>query len=90
MSAFCTPHDLSSGVVLDNFMSIDAAAEYSGYNAQYFRRLMRRGAIEGGKIGQVWLVSIASIDAYLKEIRESGDRRYGPRVYHAYVDDRDR
>jgi hypothetical protein len=41
-------------------MSIDAAVEYSGYNAQYFRRLMRKDAIEGVKIGQIWLVSIES------------------------------
>jgi hypothetical protein len=85
MSAFSAPQDVSSGVVLDSYMSIDAAVEYSGYNAQYFRKLMRKGAIEGVKIGQVWLVSIKSLDAYLESIRKSGDRRYGPRVYHEYV-----
>ncbi len=31
---------------------IDAAVEYSGYNAQYLRRLMRKGAIDGVKVGQ--------------------------------------
>jgi excisionase family DNA binding protein len=79
------PQDISTGVVLDNYMSIDAAVEYSGYNAQYFRKLMRKGVIEGVKIGQVWLVNIESLDTYLEGIRKSGDRRYGPRVYHEYV-----
>jgi hypothetical protein len=85
MAIYRDPQDVSSGVVLDGHMSIDAAVEYSGYNAQYFRRLMRKGAIEGVKIGQIWLVSIESLDAYLESIRESDDRRYGPRVYHEYV-----
>jgi excisionase family DNA binding protein len=85
MAIYRDPQDVSSGVVLDGYMSIDAAVEYSGYNAQYFRRLMRKGAIEGVKLGQVWLVSIESLDAYLESIRFSDDRRYGPRVYHEYV-----
>lgn len=85
MSVFLEPQDVSTGVVLDNYMSIDAAAEYSGYNPQYFRRLMRRGAIKGLKLGQVWLVEIASLDAYLKDVRETRDRRYGPRVYQEYA-----
>lgn len=61
MSAFSDPHKISVGVVVDNYMSIDAAAEYSGYNPRYFRKLMRSGAIEGIKIGQVWLVRISSL-----------------------------
>lgn len=88
MSAFSDPQEVSSGVVLDNYMSIEAAAEYSGYNPQYFRKLMRSGAIEGIKIGQVWLVSIESLDAYLKTMQRSGDRRYGPRVYQEYMSEK--
>ncbi len=58
------------------------AAECSGYNLQYLRRLLRTGSIEGLKIGQVWLVEIASLDAYLAEVRKTSDRRCGPCVYH--------
>ena len=36
-----------------------AAAEYSGYNEQYLRRLLRAGRLEGIKIGQVWLIETA-------------------------------
>jgi excisionase family DNA binding protein len=88
MSAFSQPHEISTGVVLDNHMSIQAATEYSGYNTQYLRRLVRAGAIEGIKVGQVWLVSIASLDTYLERIRNSDDRRYGPRVYQEYMSDK--
>jgi hypothetical protein len=66
-------------------MSINAAVEYAGYNAQYFRRLMRKGATEGVKVGQIWLVSIVTLDAYLESIRVSAGQRYGPRVSHEYV-----
>jgi hypothetical protein len=52
MSFFSTPHDVSVGMVLDNHMSVQAAAEYSGYNVQYLRRLVRRGEVEGVKVGQ--------------------------------------
>lgn len=36
--------------------SVKAAAEYSGCNEQYLRRLLRAGRLEGVKIGQVWLI----------------------------------
>ena len=85
MSIFTSPHDISAGVVLDNHMSTQAAAEYSGYNVQYFRRLMRAGVIDGIKVGQMWLVNIDSLDAYLKSVRQTDDRRYGPRVYQEYI-----
>jgi excisionase family DNA binding protein len=74
-----------AGPVLDNHMSIQAAAEYSGYNLQYLRRIVRQGEVEGVKVGQVWLVDLASLDAYLKRVQNTDDRRYGPRVYQAYV-----
>jgi excisionase family DNA binding protein len=85
MSATSTPHDGPTGVVLDTHMSVQAAAEYSGYNVQYLRRLVRRGEVEGVKVGQVWLVAIASLDAHLKRVQSTDDRRYGPRVYQAYI-----
>jgi excisionase family DNA binding protein len=71
--------------VLDNHMSIQAAAEYSGYNLQYLRRIVRKGEVEGVKVGQVWLVNLASLDAYLKRVQNTDDRRYGPRVYQTYI-----
>jgi hypothetical protein len=43
---------------------------------------MRKGVVEDVKVGQIWLVSIESLDAYLESIRELDDH---PRVYHEYV-----
>ena len=84
MNALSSPHD-NGGRVLDNHMSIQAAAEYSGYNLQYLRRIVRKGEVEGVKVGQVWLVNLASLDAYLKRVQNTDDRRYGPRVYQTYI-----
>ena len=52
-----------SGVVLDRHLSVRAAAESSGCNEQYLRRLLRTGQLQGVKIGQVWLIRLASLDA---------------------------
>jgi excisionase family DNA binding protein len=71
--------------VLDNHMSIQAAAEYSGYNENYLRRLAKAGAIKAIKIGQMWLVTIDSLNAYLKSVQSADDRRFGPRVYHEHI-----
>ena len=85
MSFFGTPHEKPVDSVLDNHMSIQAAAEYSNYNLQYLRRLVRQGEVEGVKVGQVWLVNVASLEAYLNRVQNMDDRRYGPRVYQAVI-----
>ena len=76
----------SSGVVLEKQLSVRAAAEYSGYNAQYLRRLLRAGRLEGIKIGQVWLIKLASVGAHLRKGQIVQDRRYGPQRMMAEAD----
>ena len=73
------------GLVLDNHMSIQAAAEYSGYNLQYLRRIVRKGEVEGFKVSQVGLANLSSLDAYLKRVQNTDARRYGPRMYQTYI-----
>jgi len=46
----------SKPVILDNIISVIAAAECTGYSQQYLRRLLRRGKLNGLKLGQVWLI----------------------------------
>ena len=55
------PQVYSSEIVLEKHVSVKAAAEFSAYNIQYLRRLLRAGQLEGLKIGQVWLVKLASL-----------------------------
>ena len=61
-------------------------SEYSGYNLQYIRQLLVSGATEGVKVGQVWLVKVASLNEYLNSVRQTRDRRFGPRVYQEYIE----
>jgi hypothetical protein len=69
----------SPGFVLDKHVSVKAAAELSGYNIQYLRRLLRSERLKGIKIGQVWLISLSSLAAYLRNGLTIQDRRHGPR-----------
>jgi len=41
-----------------------AAAEVTGYNNQYLRRVLRSGALEEVKTGQMWLIDLESREAY--------------------------
>ena len=78
MSSFYPQVD-SPGLVLEKHISVKAAAEFSGYSIQYLRRLLRAGQLEGIKIGQVWLIRLASLEAYARNGQMVGDRRHGPR-----------
>jgi hypothetical protein len=76
---FIFPHDWASEIVLEKHISVKAGAELSGYNIQYLRRLLRTGRLEGIKIGQVWLINMASLETYLRKGRVVRDRRHGPK-----------
>jgi excisionase family DNA binding protein len=69
----------SPEIVLEKHISVKAAAEFSGYSSQYLRRLLRNGCLEGIKIGQVWLIKLASFESYLRRGQMLCDRRHGPR-----------
>ena len=63
------------GVVLEKHLSVKAASETLGYNKQYLRRLLRAGRLEGIKIGQVWLIKLASLEAHLRKAQLSRNQR---------------
>jgi hypothetical protein len=69
----------SPSVIVSNHISVQVAAEFSGYSLQYLRRLMRCGRLAGLKIGQVWLIEIASFEDYLARSGNSEDNRFGPK-----------
>ena len=72
------PLERPAGVVLEKHLSVKATAEYSGYNTQYLRRMLRADRLEGTRIGQVWLIELASLEGHLRNGRLSQDPRYGP------------
>ena len=63
--------------VLNNHISVQVAASYSGYSMQYLRRLLRKGKIEGTKIGQLWLVEKGALDFYIEKAQDATDQRFG-------------
>jgi hypothetical protein len=73
------PTILSTEQVIVNHVSVEAATEISGYNAQYLRRLLRAGKLDGVKVGQVWLIDLVSLQNYFSCALSSNDMRYGPR-----------
>jgi len=65
--------------ILNNHISVQVAASYSGYSTQYLRRLLRTGKLEGTKIGQVWLVDKGILDLYTEQAQDATDQRFGPK-----------
>ncbi len=64
----------------DEYITVRAAAEFSGYNQQYLRRLLRNGLFKTRKIGQIWLINHSDFSKYLSEAKQSKDRRFGPQI----------
>ena len=74
-----SPLENSTGILVKKYISVQAAAEVTGYNTQYLRRLMRSGKLEGIKIGQLWLIEMQSLETYLQHVETTSDRRCGPK-----------
>jgi excisionase family DNA binding protein len=71
--------NISPSVVLSNHISVQVAAQFSGYSLQYLRRLLRCGKLSGLKIGQVWLIDKDAFEAYLEKAIHAADQRCGPK-----------
>jgi excisionase family DNA binding protein len=67
------------GILINGHVTVQVAAEVTGYNIQYLRRMLRSGKLRGVKIGQMWLIEMDALEAYLKHVESTSDRRCGPR-----------
>ena len=72
-------HNSPNLFFLKTHLTVRVAAENSGYNPQYLRRLLRIGKLEGDKIGQVWLINKDAFEAYFEGAIQSKDQRFGPK-----------
>jgi hypothetical protein len=59
----------------EDWITLRDAAKLSGYHPEHIRKLMREDRIKGRKVVIVWLVSRKSLDDYLKEQAQRGERR---------------
>ncbi len=64
--------------VIEDYITVKTASNYSGYNEQYLRRLLREGLFKTRKIGQLWLIEQADFGKYLSDATKSTDKRFGP------------
>jgi len=82
MVSFNSPNislQFNTGLFINRHITVEAAAEVTGYNIQYLRRILRSRTLEGCKIGQMWLIDMDALEAYLKRVESTSDRRCGPR-----------
>ncbi len=59
----------------EDWITVQDAAELSGYHPNHVRRLVREGVVKGRKWAIVWQVSKQSLFAYLEKQSEQGERR---------------
>jgi excisionase family DNA binding protein len=71
--------NFSATKVINNHITVQEAAEITGYNIQYLRRLLRKGKLEAIKIGQIWLVDLVSLQEYFGSALSANDMRFGPK-----------
>ncbi|MBC7879584.1 MAG: helix-turn-helix domain-containing protein [Anaerolineales bacterium] len=60
------------------WLTVNEAAELSGYNADHLRELIREGKIKAQKFSIVWMVDRKSLLAYKMKAQASGEKR-GPK-----------
>ena len=59
----------------EDWISTSEAVKLSGYHVEHLRELMRYGRIKARKVVTVWLVSRSSLERYLREQAERGEKR---------------
>ena len=59
-------------MTFDGAVTVGEASRLTGYNPEYLRRLLRKGAIESRRIGTNYLVNPDSLMAYVREQQADG------------------
>ena len=85
MSSLFSSDQEATGFILEKYITVQIAADYSGYNIQYLRRLLRSGRLMGKKIGQIWLMDLGDFERYLDDALTVNDRRCGPQKYATQI-----
>ncbi len=63
---------------MEDWLTTYQAADFSGYNPDYIRQLIRAEKILGRKWGPSWQVNRKSLEQYMKKAAPPGKRR-GPK-----------
>lgn len=67
-------------IIIDGmeYVSVDEAAEITGYKPAYLRYLLREGKIEAEKKGTMWWVELESLKEYKRQMDLLGDQKFSP------------
>jgi hypothetical protein len=63
----------------NDWLTVLEAAEISGYNAEYLRRLIRNRKIKDRKISFIYQINRKSLLGYLRKAENKTDKRYTPK-----------
>lgn len=69
-------YDHETNLIIE-YITVNAAALYSGYSQQYLRRLLKMGVIKNKRIGQLWIINKLDIEGYSYSAADSKDYRFG-------------
>ena len=69
---------ISTTTIIDNmeYVSVEEAAEITGYAAAYIRQLLRQNKIKAEKKGTMWWVDLESLKTYKAEMDALGTEKY--------------
>ena len=65
---------------IGDYINVKISSQWSGYNEQYIRRLLRNGLLKTKRVGQIWLIEKTGFEKYLLEAKKSSDKRFGPQI----------
>lgn len=60
------------------YVSVEEAAQITGYNPEYIRRLIRHKVIKAVKKSRVWWIERESLEAYKKQMDSLGGEKFSP------------
>lgn len=68
-------------IIIDGmeYVSVEEAAEVTGYSEQYIRRLLRQNRINAVKKGPMWWIDLESLKVYKREMDVLGREKFDPR-----------
>lgn len=65
---------------MPNFVLVAEAANESSYTAIHITWLLRKGLIEGRKVGGVWMVDLDDLRNYEQRMNELGTKKHNPKA----------
>lgn len=61
-----------------DYLTIEKAAELSGFSAYYIRKLARSGKIRAAKWGAAWMIDRPSLLSYKEQMEALGEKKHRP------------